>query len=96
MTRSIHARVLLLSLFAYHAPTAFAQAVIAIEGDIVISSGSTLTIAADVELHLVTPDAVLTLEDGAQIDGEGFVVFPPGGANQIVLGDPAAAPPFRS
>ena len=97
MTWTIRAGLLLISLFAFHAPIAFAQvATIEVEGDIVVATGATLTIQATVELHMISPGAVLQLNDGARIDGDGFLVFPPGGANRIVLGDPAAAPPFAS
>ena len=93
MTWTTRVWPLLVMLFTLDASTASAQpGVIAVDGDVVIPAGGLLTVADNVELHLVNADSVLELGDGAQIDGGGTVVFPPGGATQIVLGDPADAP----
>lgn len=60
---------------------------IVVDSDIIIDGGSVLTIAEDVELLLVPP-AGLELGDGAEIDGDGFLVFPEGEDQRIFLGNP--------
>ncbi len=70
--------------------------IIEVSGDVIIGVGDVLTIGDDVELHLIEPGATLQLRENSRVDGNGVLVFPEGGATQIVLGDPDAAPPFSS
>ena len=64
---------------------------IAVEGDITIDTGATLTIAENVELRLVGQPGRLEMHDLSEIDGDGFVAFTAtGGDHTIILGEPTA------
>lgn len=68
---------------------------VAIEGNIVIAAGTTLTLAGNLELQLVGEPARFELGDGAEVNGDGVLAFTATGGNHtILLGNPNARPPF--
>ena len=75
---------------AYSDDTPSPALIIAVEGDIKVESGATLTIPGNIELRLVGQGARLILNHGARIAGDGVMAFTDtGGDHLILLGDPS-------
>ncbi len=63
--------------------------IIAVEGDIEIDGLAALTILINVEVRLVGQPGRLILNDGATVDGDGFIAFTAtGGDHLLLLGEP--------